>query len=397
MKKRSKSHVAKQDSKVRDLTAKRRQRLATKYPSLSFHSNQEMVNAISDISGWIVREPHSKKAYTVIKIMTRSKIVGYGECAEITQSEFAKAKKLAMGKPADAFEVLAPTFSDLPTIWAALNMAMLDVSGKLAKTPIFRLLGGPTRYRARVLVQLDGETDQDLIKSMKELISKGFKAFLVPIPKPQYSNQGQDYVLSVRKRLDNLRSNGGEEADFVLDGKNQLTPGDAQMITEKIEDFHVLWFNEPCRQTSIDAISKLSEENVTPIGLGNHFTEGTQVQNILAENAVDIVVPDIALTGISQIRRMAAIAETYYVALGVLNDGGPIATAAGKHLAAAIPNFFILQIPTTRANGDLEMRESLVKESMEEIKDGYTNLPLGHGLGITVNENNLKIYSESTL
>src|SRR5680860_37926 len=123
MKKSSKSHAVKEDSKVGDLTAKRRQRLATKYPS--FHSNQEIADAISDITGWIVREPDSKKSYTVIKVTTTSKIVGYGECAEITKSEFEKAKKLAMGKPADAFEVLAPTFSDFPTIWAALNMACL--------------------------------------------------------------------------------------------------------------------------------------------------------------------------------------------------------------------------------------------------------------------------------
>ena len=71
---------------------------------------------------------------------------------------------------------------------------------------------------------------------------------------------------------------------------------------------------------------------------------------MLREDSVDIVRPDIGLNGISQLRRMAAIAEIYYVAMGPTHDGGPVGSAAALHLAASIPNFFIQQVQIGRAH-----------------------------------------------
>jgi galactonate dehydratase len=168
------------------------------------------------------------------------------------------------------------------------------------------------------------------------------------------------------------------------------------MVSAATEGWHLLWFNEPCPRINLAALKKLAGENVTPIGIGRHAHECSVIQDLLREDAVDIIRPDLGLNGISQIRRMAAIAETYYVAVAPMHDGGPIATAAALHLAAALPNFFIQQIPFPDAEEDRRLRLELTAARVELVKDGFVELPAGPGLGITVNEQALEKYAEKT-
>ena len=350
--------------------------------------------AITDVMAWTLREPVSNRSYSVVKIQTRSGLAGFGECAPLAATEIDRAKKTIIGHPATAFEVTAPLLTDSPTARAALNIAMLDVVGKASKAPIFQVLGGLTRYKARALVATSGDSEASLIRSMQRGQAAGFRAFLIPAPLAINSNQGQAYVLATKKRLEALRLAAGAGTDFVLDGGNRLTPGDAQLVSAAIERFHVLWFNEPCPLTNLGALKKLAAENVTPIGIGRHVRECSMIQDLLREDAVDIIRPDIGLTGISQIRRMAAIAETYYVAVGPTHYGGPIGTAAALHLAAALPNFFIQQIPLPEAEEDRRMRLELTAAPVETIKDGFAELPIGLGLGVSVNERALEKYAE---
>jgi len=350
---------------------------------------------IADVKSWTLRERFSKRAYSVVKIQTRSGLIGFGECAPLTAVEIAGVTKAIFGQPATAFEATAPLLADFPTARAALNIAMLDVVGMATKAPIFQVLGGPTRHKARALTAITGDSDASLIRSMQRGQAAGFRAFLVPAPPSANSNQGQAYVLATKKRLETLRAAAGADCDFVLDGGSRLTPGDAQMVSAAIERFHLLWFNEPCPLTNLAALKKLTGENVTPIGIGRHVRESSVIQDLLREDAVDIIRPDIGLNGISQIRRMAALAETYYVAVGPTHDGGPILTAAALHLAAALPNFFIQQIPLPEAEEDRRMRLELTAAPVEIVKDGFAELPIGPGLGITVDEQALEKYAEA--
>ena len=385
-------------SVMADVVQLRRERLVTT-PDMNENSPGQAEGdlVIKDVKGWTLREPVSKRAYTVIKIQTGSGLVGYGECAQLSLAEFTAAKKIITGIPVTSFEIIAPKLAMYPTARAALNIAMLDVVGKVTKAPVFQVLGGPTRYKARVVTPIKGDSDQELIESMNRAKAAGYMAFMVPMPATANPNQGQAYVLAAKKRLESLRAAGGENMDFVLDGENRLTPGDAQMISAAIESFHPLWFNEPCPAINIGAFKKLADENVIPIGVGRYMTEGSDIQNLLREDAVDIIRPDIGMNGISQIRRMAAIAETYYIAVGPTHYGGPIGTAAALHLAAAIPNFFIQQIPFPEAEADRLMRTELTIAPVEVINEGFAELLTSPGLGISVNEKSLEKYKEVSL
>ncbi len=115
---------------------------------------------------------------------------------------------------------------------------------------------------------------------------------------------------------------------------------------------------------------KVSEENVTPLGFGRQARRPSDFQELLREQVIDVLRPDLGRMSLSSIRRSAAIAETYYTAVAPYNEGGRIATAAGLHLAASIPNFYLLDIPAGAA----------------PVKDGFAALPTGPGLGLSITE-----------
>jgi galactonate dehydratase len=276
---------------------------------------------------------------------------------------------------------------------AALNMAMLDVVGRFVKAPVYHVLGGPTRNKCRALAHLEGSADAELVASVERARKAGFKAFLVQAPPAMARNQGQAFVLSARRRLDALRQAAGPGTDFVLDGANSLSPGDAASLAAAFERFHLLWFDEPCEMASLGALKKIAAETVTPVGFGRFIQQPSAFQNLLRDDAIDILRPDISLNGISRIRQMAAIAEPYYTAIAPYHNGGPVATAAALQLAASLPNFFIQQIPLPAAEQDRKMRAA-VAGAVEVVRDGFAVLPTAPGLGITLDEKALEEYKE---
>jgi galactonate dehydratase len=264
--------------------------------------------------------------------------------------------------------------------------------GKAAKAPIFRLLGGPTRNKARALVHLTGTTTAEKAASLARAAAAGYRAFSVSLPSPAARNQGQAYQRDVRKMMEELRSGNGQSLDFVLDAGASLTPGDAASVATTVERLHPLWFDEPCAISNPQTIRKIADESVVPLGFGREILDPGIYQSLLREGLIDVLRPDVARGGITAIRRLAALAEPYYTAVAPRHGGGPIGTAAALHLAACLPNFFIQSIPMPDAREDIEMRAALVGRALERVQDGFAALPAGPGLGIQVSEAALEKY-----
>jgi galactonate dehydratase len=350
---------------------------------------------VTALTMYPLREPVSGRSYTVIQAKTRDGLKGYGECGAVTPREWAQAQQVVVGATATALEPVRRALASLPHAQAAVNIALLDITGQIAKAPVYQVLGGPTRNKVRAFVPLEGGTDDELKRSLERALKVGNKAFSAPLPPVAATNQGQAFVLAVRRRIEGLKTAAGSGTDFVLDGASKLTPGDAASISEALERIHLLWFDEPCPVSNLGAVRKITEENVTPVGFGRHIHRGGEFQDLLRESAIDVLRPDIARNGISQIRRMATIAETCYVAVAPFHEGGPIATAAAIHLAASLPNFFIQQVPLPAADKDLAMRAELTSGSIEQVREGFAALLTAPGLGIKVNEEALKRYASS--
>jgi galactonate dehydratase len=339
-----------------------------------------------------VREPVSRRAYTILRLRTRSGAAGYGECAGISRSDLAALRAAIQGNEASSFEAIRRGLSVSSAGLAALDMAMLDALGKFAGAPVYQVLGGPTRNQARALARIEGDTDEVVAARVAQARNAGHKAFMVPVPRANVRNHSATLVAATQRRFEAARSAAGEACDFVLDAGARLTPGDASTLAAAFEREHLLWFDEPCQLSNLAAAYRIAAESVTPVGFGRFAGEAGVFQDLLHSDAIDVIRANIAEYGITRTRAIAAIAETYYVAVAPFHDGGPIATAAALHLAASLPNFFIQQLPRPVATDDHDMRSRLAGQSIEAVKDGFFELPRGPGLGIDVNEAALSEY-----
>jgi galactonate dehydratase len=348
---------------------------------------------ITSLEAWNLKEPGTPRAWSLIRLATREGLEGWGEAAPLTRVDVAQLRSLTLSNPASAYESLRAKLGTRAGA-AAVNIAALDILGKTAKAPVYQLLGGPTRNSVRAFTALHGADDAGLAKDMERCRAAGFKAFAVPVLQPPFRNSGKPWVNAAKARMDTVMKNAAPDLDFVLQGLGRLAPGDAATLAEVFERSHLLWFDEPCSTSSIGALRKVADENVTPLGFGQNVTDAAHFQNLLRDDAIDIVRPELSIHGISGIRKIAALAETYYVAVAPRHNQGPVNTAAAFHLAASLPNFFIQHIPCPEAAAAREMRAALTGGNVETVKDGYGALSNTPGLGVTINRQALSKYGE---
>src|SRR5579862_8157921 len=107
--------------------------------------------AVTGLRGWQLREPVSGRRYTVVRVESRGGAVGYGEGGPVRASDIAEAKSAVVGRRATDAEFIRHRLAGIPAMEAAVNGAMLDLAAKSANVPIYQYLGGPTRYKVRVL------------------------------------------------------------------------------------------------------------------------------------------------------------------------------------------------------------------------------------------------------
>lgn len=324
---------------------------------------------ITAIDHFPVREPVSNNQYSLIRVQTRGGLSGWGECGSLTPADLAAVRKQWLGRPATQYATIDAASPGA----GALDIALLDIVGQACKAPIYRVLGGPTRNKVR---------------AYSSPVSGAFPVIAVAAPAPAARNQGKAYQNLVRAAMEQVPAEG----DFILLAEGRLTPGDAASVAATAQPKHPLWFDEPCSVSNLDAIRKISGETVVPVGFGRGIRAMATFQALLREGLVDVVRPELEYFGITGSRRVAALAETYYVAVAPRHNGGPVATAAALQLAASIPNFFIQHVPTPSAPEDRAMRAALCSPNPESGQGAFLSLTTAPGLGITVHESALERY-----
>ncbi len=338
-------------------------------------------SAVRSIKAFRLREPDSRRAYTMLRLDTSGGLTGWGECAaSVSDADTAAAVRALQGVDTSAYEVAWLKLAAFPTFRAAVDMALIDVSAQQSKAPAYQLLGGPTRNKCRAYTMLEGAA------GLERALNAGFKAVGVSAPVNEWRNAGKAYVEKTANLMQMMRRAAGDGVDFVLDGAGRMVPGDAQSVAEVLERFHLLFFDEPVPISNLGAVRKIAGENVTPLGLGRGVDGPGGFMDLLREDCVDLLRPNLAQHGLSQIRRIAAVAETYYVAVAPYHDGGPLGTAAALHLAASLPNFFIQQIPSPTSERDRAFRRGLLSIDVEAVSSGFAALPNGAGWGVQVNQ-----------
>ncbi len=366
-------------------------------PAFAMQAGGSHPLAITSFRAWRLREPVSGRRYTVVRLQSQSGDAGYGEGGPADGARIAEGKAAVTGRRASESEFIRSRLNGLPAMEAAVSNAMLDLLCRAKKVPVYQFLGGPTRFKARLLAQLEGVDEASIAAPLERARRNGFQAFTMPAPPRGSMDRLQDYVDNVRRRVTRMQAMVPGGGEWVLDGAGAMTPGDAATVANALEKNHLIWFDEPTSVLTSDGLAKIGDKSVMPIGLGRKVHDIPTFQNLLRWGAANVLRPSLGINSLAKIKRMAAIAETHYVAVAPYHGGGPIGTLAGIHLAASLPNSFIQEVPIPASDRDASMRAELLSGYREAAVDGFAALLNKPGLGVEVNEKALDQYSEERI
>ncbi len=269
---------------------------------------------------------------------------------------------------------------------SGIEHALWDISGKAAGLPVYMLLGGKVRDKIRTYQSARGDEPAQVADHARQLIEKyGYTAIKMSPHMPGTNSRPINYVTRMAgQRVSAVRQAVGPDVDIGVDIHAKFFEiSRAIRMAKEIEPFQPMWLEEPIRPENADAMRKLSEHCEIPLASGECNYTRHEFRAILAAQCLDFVQPDICVAGgILELKKIAAMADAFYVRVAPHNPMGPVATAVNVHFAASTPNFFILEYHPD----DESPRKDLLLEPLMVGKDGHIPLPTKPGLGIELNE-----------
>ncbi len=236
---------------------------------------------------------------------------------------------------------------------AAIEQALWDISAKALNVPVYRLLGGAMRDRVRVYLGVYTAPDpRDGVAKMLEMEDRyGLSAFkLSPYRRDLHAGRWGLLCEEAGQYFAALRRLAPPEFEFAFDAHAKIfEPYQAIQLGNALAPYDPLFFEEPIRPEHIPAWARLRSQLQAPLATGECLYNRFEFLSLLAAGGADIVQPDVCVVGgLIEMRRIAALAEAHFVSVAPHNPMGPLATAVNLHLAAAMPNFKILEyrLPT---------------------------------------------------
>ena len=278
---------------------------------------------------------------------------------------------------------------------SGIESALWDITGQAAGVPIWQLLGGKFRDKIRIYNDChagETETPEAYAAKAREVEARGFTAIkfdIDPLPsrRDRYnrciSNDDiahyVDVVTAVRENLDS-------NTDLAIDAHWFYAPVDILKVAHAFEDLDLLWLEDPIPPENIAAMEGVTKSTRTPICTGENFYTRFGFRDLIETQAADIISPDMAKAGgLLEGRRIADLADMYYIPIAPHNIGSPVQTVANCHVMAAVPNFLVLEFHHL----DNAFWEGIINEG-PLIQEGHIDVPNLPGLGVTLNEDLLK-------
>ncbi|WP_421850917.1 galactonate dehydratase [Marinomonas sp.] len=272
---------------------------------------------------------------------------------------------------------------------SGIDQALWDIKGRAYGQPIHQLLGGPCRDRIKVYSWVGGDRPMDVAAAAKESVERGFTALKMNGSEELQIVDSYAKIDRVVETIDAVRQAVGPHIGIGVDFHGRVHRPMAKSLIQALEPFRLMFIEEPLLSEHIDAIGEVTRGTSTPIALGERLYSRWDFRKVFESRAVDIIQPDLSHAGgITECRKIAAMAEAYDVAFAPHCPLGPIALAACLQVDAVSYNAFIqeqsLGIHYNSAGHDL--LDYLVDPTVFKYADGMVTIPTGPGLGIEINE-----------
>ena len=341
-----------------------------------------------------------------VKIETDAGLTGLGECVHGGPQAIAIIQAIApqwVGRDPMRIDALFEEFrrayvfdggfaGALITALTGIEIALWDLKGKALGVPIYELLGGKFRDKIRVYAdcQVNPRMDFDEIKQVvEEVLERGFTAFKIDVDGGDPYKDAFNYTASaweherMLRLIEMVRQAAGPEIAVAADVHARLDLPSAIRLARDCEPFHLLWLEEPVPPENVEAMREVKRSTTTPICAGENLYLRHGFRDLVITQAVDIIMPDIPKCGgLSECRKIANLAELYYMPFAPHNVASPIGTLASGHVCASVPNFLVLEFHWLHR----DYWTTIIKEKTDIIRNGYIELSDRPGIGVELDE-----------
>jgi len=285
---------------------------------------------------------------------------------------------------------------------SGIETALWDITGQALGVPIWQLLGGKFRDKIRLYNDCHAgasETPEAYVAKAKEVEALGFSALkfdIDPLPSqrdPYNRCISNDDIAYYTEVVTAVRQGLQRNTDLAIDAHWFYAPVDILKLAYAFEALNLLWLEDPIPPENVAAMSRVAGATRTPICTGENFYSRHGFRELIEKQGADIISPDLAKAGgLLEGRRIADLADLYYIPVAPHNIGSPIETIATCHVMAAVPNFLVLEFHHLHN----PVWETLL-DGPPLITEGHITVPNRPGLGVTLNEDTVRANAKENL
>lgn len=274
---------------------------------------------------------------------------------------------------------------------SGLDQALWDIKAKDLGVPLWQLLGGLARDRVRMYDHLGGgdsdavynsDTSSSFAEKMQKSVEDGFTAVkILAVPK----TAALDNSAGLRHAADLMqtaREAAGPDIDIMVDFHGRTSAAMAIHYAQVLEPFQPYFLEEVVQPELPEAMALVSRSTHTPLAAGERLVTTQEFLPLLQSGAIAVAQPDVCHAGgVTGLRKIAALCDTYGVVMAPHNPLGPVATMVNVHLGLSTPNFLVQEV----MRSDVPWREDVV-QGVPQIGNGFVEAPTAIGIGVSINE-----------
>ncbi|WP_296972111.1 galactonate dehydratase [Tepidanaerobacter sp. EBM-38] len=352
---------------------------------------------ITEINTYLVRP-----RWCFVEIITDEGLVGWGEPVVEGKASTVKAcveemKPYLIGADPKNIEDIwnmlyrAGFYRGGPIIMSAIagiDQALWDIKGKFYNAPVYELMGGPCRERIKVYSWIGGDRPSDVARAAKEKQDEGFSAIKMNATEELQMIDSYEKIDAVLERVASIREAVGKYFGIAIDFHGRVHKPMAKILAKKLEEFDPMFIEEPVLCEHMEEFKEIARACNIPIATGERLFSKYDFKRLLQVGGVDIIQPDLSHAGgITEVKKIAAMAEAYDVALAPHCPLGPIALSACLQVDATCYNAIIQeQSIGIHYNEHHDPLDYIKNPEDFKFVDGYVAMPKKPGLGVEVNK-----------